>query len=91
MSTSKMPGENPAGTKDNAFNTIVVHNNAYRFSRRSDRGSAPAQPEKGQVHTLSSAAQNPVMSSIEPTVTRDTVGQIGQERPISTLWVRNML
>lgn len=42
----------------------------------------------GQLQTLSRPAQKAAISSIEPTVTRDTVGQIGQERPISTLWVR---
>src|SRR6266566_745500 len=48
--------------------------------------NSPAMTENGkaQTQTLSSAAQNAVMSSIEPTVTRETVGQIGQERPIST-------
>ena len=39
--------------------------------------------------TLSSATQNAFISAVEPTVTRDTVGQIGQDRPISTLCARN--
>src|SRR3954447_1400097 len=44
--------------------------------------------DSDQVQTLSSALQNDVMSSMDPTVILDTVGQMGQLRPISTLWAR---